>query len=75
MVTEIGGNNTERLHIHGIVWCDDLNEVEKHWQYGIIWKGKEKQYSRWHGELYTSHRSNHTSFGKVSPRNSKQGWQ
>ena len=43
MVTEIGGNNTERIHIHGIVWCDDLNEVEKHWQYGIVWKGKEKQ--------------------------------
>ena len=43
MVTEIGGNNTERIHIHGIVWCDDLNEVEKHWQYGILWKGKEKQ--------------------------------
>ena len=43
MVTEIGGNNTERIHIHGIVWCDDLAKVEKHWGYGIVWKGKERQ--------------------------------
>ena len=23
-VTELGGTNTERLHLHGIVWCDDV---------------------------------------------------
>ena len=38
---DIGGNNTERIHLHGIVWCDDINEVEKHWKYGIVWKGRE----------------------------------
>ena len=25
-----------------VVWCDDLNEVEKHWGYGYVWKGKER---------------------------------
>ena len=41
MVTEIGGTHYESLHIHGIVWTDDLDEVEKIWQYGHIWKGKK----------------------------------
>lgn len=43
LVTEIGGNYTERIHIHGIVWCDDLKTVERIWQYGIVHKGKELQ--------------------------------
>ena len=42
MVTEIGGTHYESLHIHGIVWTDKLDEVERIWQYGHVWKGKKE---------------------------------
>lgn len=41
LVTELGHNGTENIHIHGIVWTDEpMNKVEHHWKYGFIWKGK-----------------------------------
>jgi len=41
LITELGHNGTENLHLHGIVWTNEsLDEVEKHWQYGFVWKGK-----------------------------------
>lgn len=34
-VTELGGNNTERIHIHGFVWTDKpKEELAKIWKYG-----------------------------------------
>lgn len=40
LVTELGHNGTENIHLHGIVWTDTcLREVEKIWGYGFIWKG------------------------------------
>lgn len=42
-ITELGHKGTNNIHLHGIVWTDkDLKEVEKHWKYGHVWKGKEK---------------------------------
>lgn len=50
LVTELGHGNTEHLHLHGVLWCgkDDktdireiMDEVEKIWSYGWVWKGKE----------------------------------
>lgn len=42
LVTELGHNGTENVHIHGIIWTDkNLNEIEQIWQYGYMWKGKE----------------------------------
>lgn len=35
LITELGQNNTERLHLHGIVW-GDINEIISHWKYGKI---------------------------------------
>lgn len=49
-VTELGHGQTEHLHLHGIIWAgkDDksdikeiMDEVEKIWSYGWIWKGRE----------------------------------
>lgn len=41
LVTELGHNGTENLHMHGIVWTNEsLHEVEKYWKYGFVWKGK-----------------------------------
>ena len=39
LVTELGHGTTEHLHLHGIIWCDDVNEIEKIWGYGYVWKG------------------------------------
>ena len=46
LVTELGHQGTENIHIHGIMWTDEsLDEIEKIWQYGYIWKGKENYVS------------------------------
>jgi len=42
LVTELGHKGTENIHMHGIVWTDEnIEEVEKHWKYGTLWKGNE----------------------------------
>jgi hypothetical protein len=42
LVSELGHEGTEHLHLHGIVWTNEsLHEVEKTWSYGFVWKGKE----------------------------------
>ncbi|AXH73569.1 MAG: replication initiator protein [Microviridae sp.] len=44
LVTEIGHNGTENIHMHGIVWTNEpMEEVEKTWQYGYVWKGKKEK--------------------------------
>lgn len=41
LVTELGHEGTENIHLHGIVWTDKpLEEVERIWQYGFVWKGQ-----------------------------------
>lgn len=36
-VSELGGNKTERVHMHGIVWTDkEPEEIVKHWKYGAV---------------------------------------
>lgn len=41
LITEIGHQGTENIHMHGIIWTDEhLDKIEKHWQNGWIWKGK-----------------------------------
>lgn len=41
LVTELGHNGTENIHIHGIIWTNEpLEKVENIWQYGYMWKGK-----------------------------------
>mgnify|MGYP000916642734 CR=1 FL=1 len=40
LVTELGHTGTERIHLHGIIWTDEPNEViEKFWKYGFVWFG------------------------------------
>jgi hypothetical protein len=39
-VTEIGGNYTERIHVHGLIWTDKKEEIENIWKYGKIWIGE-----------------------------------
>lgn len=40
LVTELGHEGTQNIHMHGLVWTNEpFKEVEKHWKYGWIWKG------------------------------------
>lgn len=41
LITELGGNNTERLHIHGIIWTnEDKQDIIDLWNYGRCDTGK-----------------------------------
>ena len=40
LVTELGHQNTERVHMHGLLWTDEPTEViQEKWHYGNIWVG------------------------------------
>lgn len=40
LVTELGHNGTENIHMHGIMWTDKpKTEIEKIWGYGYTWFG------------------------------------
>lgn len=47
IVSELGHQNTEHVHLHGIVWTDqELASLDKIWQYGFVWKGHLKGYHK-----------------------------
>lgn len=31
-ITELGGNNTERIHMHGMIWTNNINEIKEIWE-------------------------------------------
>lgn len=38
LVTELGHNGTENIHMHGLIWTNEpIEKVIKHWQYGYVW--------------------------------------
>lgn len=40
LVTELGGNGTENIHLHGIIWTEEkAKTIEKIWKYGYTWIG------------------------------------
>lgn len=42
LISELGHNNTERLHIHGIVFeTISKEDLEKYWKYGMVYTGYE----------------------------------
>lgn len=44
LVTELGHNGTENIHMHGIIWTDiDRTEIEKIWGYGYTWVADKKR--------------------------------
>lgn len=43
LVTELGHEGTENIHMHGIVWTDKTyDEIKEIWKYGFIWPTKEE---------------------------------
>lgn len=44
LVTELGHENTENIHMHGILWTDEkIETIAKIWKYGYIYPRKEEQ--------------------------------
>lgn len=44
LITEIGHNGTENIHMHGIIWTDSekIKTLAEIWQYGYIWDGNQR---------------------------------
>lgn len=42
LVTELGQSNSERIHIHGLIWTDNIEAISERWQYGIVTIGESK---------------------------------
>lgn len=40
LVTELGGNGTENIHLHGIIFSDKVEEIKKIWGYGYVYIGE-----------------------------------
>lgn len=36
LINEMGHESTERLHLHGVVWEKDLQDIERIWGYGFV---------------------------------------
>lgn len=44
MITEIGHNGTENMHMHGIMWTDEsFDEIRRIWGYGYIYPRPDQQ--------------------------------
>ena len=44
MVTELGHNGTENIHMHGIVWTtENIEEIRSKWQYGYMYPRNEDE--------------------------------
>lgn len=37
LVTELGHNGTENIHMHGILWTDKREDINNIWKYGYTW--------------------------------------
>lgn len=40
LITELGHEGTERIHLHGIIYTDNVKDIEEIWKYGMIWVGE-----------------------------------
>ena len=44
LITELGHEGTENIHLHGLIWTDlHLDKIEELWKYGMMWKGYKMQ--------------------------------
>lgn len=41
LITELGHTGTERIHMHGIIWTDERDYINKHWDFGFTWVQKK----------------------------------
>lgn len=51
LITELGHNGTENIHLHGIVWTNEgLEAIRETWKYGYIWPRENSQQATWVGD-------------------------
>lgn len=43
LITELGHKGTERIHLHGIIWTDEREWINKNWGYGFTWIQKKNK--------------------------------
>lgn len=44
LITELGHNGTENIHLHGIIWTNEhQDKITEHWKYGFTWTGYNKK--------------------------------
>ena len=49
LITELGHNGTENIHIHGIIWTDEMpRTVAKMWKYGYMFPRADRE-NTWYG--------------------------
>lgn len=61
LITELGHQGTQNIHLHGIVWIDNLEQL-KTWTHGYVWKGKKVlqhmgKYTREHFQNYVNEKT------------------
>ena len=39
LITELGHNGTERVHLHGLIFSKDIKAIERLWKYGWVYFG------------------------------------
>lgn len=54
LVTELGHKNTEHIHLHGIIYTSNWQDIRNIWGYGYVWDGYNKNGRR---ENYVSDRT------------------
>lgn len=42
LISELGHNGTENIHLHGILWTKNIDEIKKIWIWGFAWTGYTK---------------------------------
>lgn len=48
LITELGHNGTENVHMHGIIWTNETYEtIRDMWNYGYIWPRPEHKRKTW----------------------------
>lgn len=40
LVTELGHQNTENIHLHGIIFSDNTDDIKQIWKYGYVYIGE-----------------------------------
>ena len=43
LITELGHEGTENIHLHGLIWTDHEEDIDKIWDYGFTWDKKKKK--------------------------------
>ena len=42
LVTELGHEGTENIHLHGIIFTENIKDLREIWKYGFVWDGIKK---------------------------------